>query len=312
VKCEDVNELLIPYLDDELGKEEKKVVELHLSTCLRCREELETLAAIRTGARQALKVMAAKAIPPEQSWKVIEQRLAGKRQPKIALLSGAKSKLEGGINMIKGGLVSRPPAWKPAVIGVLVAALAVGLALVIPPHLGQSQEVLAAEIAQNDPWVRELLPEGAVIRVTKAVRPVEEGIFHVLFLIPGESIWDGEDGNKAIMIDTSVNVREKKVVGVRALKIEAAHITPLTEVEKEKAVEIAEANPEVQEILASGAEIRRVIPLPFFQPVDGSLTINVVGVVLTVASSDSQAKAERWIAVVDLVEGKVVEVVQYP
>lgn len=195
---------------------------------------------------------------------------------------------------------------------MLVAALIVGLALVIPPDLGQAQEVLAAEIARNNPQVRELLPEGTVIRVTKTVRPVEKGIFHVLFLIPGESIWEGEDGNKAVMIDTLVNVPERKVVGVRALKVEAAHIMPLTEVEKEKAIDIAEANPGVEEILASGAEIRRVIPLPFFQPSDGTLTVNVVGVVLTAAPSDSQAKVDRWIAVVDLVEGKVVEVVKYP
>lgn len=126
-----------------------------------------------------------------------------------------------------------------------------------------------------------------------------------------KSIWGEEDGNKAIMIDTLVNVREKKVVRVRALRIEAAHITPLTVVEKEKAIEIAKADPEVQELLASGAEIRRVIPPPFFQPSDETLTINVVGVVLVVTPSESQEKAKRWIAEVDLAEEKVINIVGY-
>lgn len=124
-----------------------------------------------------------------------------------------------------------------------------------------------------------------------------------------ESIWGEEDGNKAVMIDTLVNVREKRVVGLRALKIEAAHITPLTVVEKEKAVEIAEADPEVQETLASGAEIRRVIPLPFFQPSDETLTISYCGVVLIKAPSDSEAK--RWIVEVDLTKEKVINIVGY-
>jgi len=107
-----------------------------------------------------------------------------------------------------------------------------------------------------------------------------------------------------------VTVREKRVVGLRALKIEAAQITPLTDMEKEKAVAIAEADSEVQEILASGAEIRRVIPLPFFQPSDETLTINVVGVVLIKAPSDSQ-EAERWIDEVDLTEEGVINIVEY-
>jgi len=182
----------------------------------------------------------------------------------------------------------------------------------IPSYLGQSPEVLAAEIAQNDPEVQDLLPEGTVIRVVKAIRPVEPGIFNVLFLIPGESIWGEDHGNRAVLIDTLVDVRERKVVGARALQVEGAHITPLTQTEKEKAIEIARADPEVQNILASGAEIRRVIPLPFFQPSDEVLTMNVAGVVLVAAPSDFHAKAKRWMAGVDLSEGKVVDIVEYP
>ena len=67
----------------------------------------------------------------------------------------------------------------------------------------------------------------------------------------------------------------------------------------------------MQEILSSGAEIRRVIPLPFFQPIDETLTINVVGVVLTIAPSEPQEKAKRWIAEVDLTEEKVIDIVGY-
>ena len=204
------------------------------------------------------------------------------------------------------GLFSWRPVWKPALVGALAIALIVGLALAVP--FGQPQEALAAEIAQNDPQVRELLPEGTVVRVVKIVKPMQRDIFHVMFLIPSESIWEENEG-KAVMLDTLVNVREKKVIGIRALKVEAAHIAPLTGEDKERAIEIAEANSTVQEILNSGAEIRRVIPLPFFQPSDEVLTINVVVVVLTTTPSDSQV--ERWIVEVDLTENEVVDIVEH-
>lgn len=66
----------------------------------------------------------------------------------------------------------------------------------------------------------------------------------------------------------------------------------------------------MQEIVNSGAEVRGVIPLPFFQPSGETLTINVVGVVLTATPSDSQAKPKRWMVEVDLVEGKVINIVE--
>lgn len=68
----------------------------------------------------------------------------------------------------------------------------------------------------------------------------------------------------------------------------------------------------MQDILASGAEIRRVIPLPFFQSSDDTLTINVAGVVLATAPIDFQAGVGRWIVEVDLVEERVINTVEYP
>ena len=74
------------------------------------------------------------------------------------------------------------------------------------------------------------------MRVVKAIRPVERGIFNVLFLIPGESIWGEDHGDSAVLIDALADVREKKVVAARALEVEAAHVTPLTGMEKDKAI----------------------------------------------------------------------------
>lgn len=298
MRCEDVSELLVSYLDGELGREEKEAVELHLSACRHCREELEALSATQNQLRQSFQKIAAKGVSPG-AWTKLQQCLAARG----AVSGGAKSKME--------ELISWRPIWKPALVGVLATALIIVLAVTLPPYFGQSPEALAAEIAQSDPQVHELLPEGTVVRVAKIVRPMQKDIFHVMFLIAGEGIWEDGDGGKAVAIDAFVNIREKKVVWSRVLKIEAAHIVPLSNVEKEKAIEIAKADSEVQEILSSGAEIRRVIPLPFFQPSGETLTVNVVGVVLATCPSDSQTEAERWIVEVDLIEKEVVNVGKY-
>ena len=118
------------------------------------------------------------------------------------------------------------------------------------------------------------------------------------------------------MIEALVNVRERKVVGLRAIRSVETPITPLSAVEKRKAIKIARANARVQEILDSGAEIRSVIPLPFFKPSESSLTVRIVGVVLLAPASVSQVKGapesggQRWIIVVDLNRGKVVRLTQ--
>ncbi len=54
-----------------------------------------------------------------------------------------------------------------------------------------------------------------------------------------------------------------------------------------------------------------MIPLPFFQPSNERLIITVARVVLALPVSQSQEKVKRWIAEVDLAEGKVMNVVEY-
>ena len=310
MECKDIDEMLISYLDGELTNEEKEVVELHLSTCPRCRRELEMLSATQYRLRQSFAARASKA-PSPRAWAGLQQRLVAEEQSKVAVFSVARAKL----GKIKGRLSSRQPMWKSALAGALVVALIAGLVLIVPSHFGQSQEVLAAEIARNDPQVHEMLPEGTTVKITKIMKPREGDIFHALFLIPGGSIWGGEDEGEVIMIDALVNVRERKVVGLRAIKSRETPITPLSVAERKKAVEIAKADSRVQEILDGGAEIRRVIPLPFFKPADSSLTVKVVGVILTAPLSNSQAevapkpRVQRWIVVVNLDEGKVVELI---
>ena len=260
--------------------------------------------------------MASKA-PSPQGWARLQQRLAIEGHSRGTIFNLAESRLRRGIDAVKRAVNSRQPVWKP-LAGVSAVALVIGLVLTLPLFLGQPQEVLAAEIAQNDPQVYDLLPEGTVIKVTKVVKPRQGNIFHVLFVIPGESVWGEEAEGESITIDALVDVRAKKVVGLRAMRTEGFPLIPLSAVDKRKAAEIAKADSRVQEILDSGAEIRRVIPLPFFQPSKGSLAVKVAGVVLTTLSLDFPVEgtpgvnSQRWTAVVDLDEERVVKLIESP
>ena len=316
MNCKDVGELLISYLDGELTKEEKEIVELHLSACPRCRGELESLSATQNQLRHSFATVANKA-PSPQAWVKLQQQLAVENHPRVTIIDRAKSQLRKAAKIVSKGLSSRQPVWKP-LAGALAVVLVAGLVLTIPPFLGQSQEILAADIVQNDPQVYDLLPEGTDVRVTKIVKPGRGSIFHVSLVIPSESIWGVENGSEAIIIEALVDVHERKVLELKAVSSRETLITPLSVVEKERAMEIAKADSRVQEILNNGAEIRQAIPLPFFRQADSSVTGNVVGVVLVAHSADSRPKKlpgwkiQKWIVAVDLDNEKVVRITETP
>ena len=69
------------------------------------------------------------------------------RQREVAILDLAKSKVRGGIEKMTEGLVSPRPVWKTALVTTLVVVLVFGLAIGLPPLIGQSAEVRSAEIA---------------------------------------------------------------------------------------------------------------------------------------------------------------------
>ncbi len=75
MKCEQVKKLLVAYLDGELAPAKRSLVELHLSTCQQCREELEILKRVQVELRQALSMETDEVSPPPELWEKLQQRL---------------------------------------------------------------------------------------------------------------------------------------------------------------------------------------------------------------------------------------------
>lgn len=160
-------------------------------------------------------------------------------EPKVAVSNQAKSKMKGGINMLKG-LISWRPVWKLALVSTLVLALIVGSALLIPSLFGPSPEVRAAEIARISPEVRALVGGEPVIRGVKVVG----GTGYVLCQGPEVSIVCEVD------VKTGEELKLVRVVKPPELSDEG----------KAKAIEIAKADSRVQELLDRGGTIDKVFP----------------------------------------------------
>jgi len=199
---------------------------------------------------------------------------------KVAVL---KSKIKGGVDTMKG-LFSWRPRWKPALVSTLVLALIVGSALFIPSLIGPSPEVLAAEIAQNSPEVRALVGGAPVIRDVKMVG----GTGYVLCQGPEISI----------VCEVDVKTGEELKL-VRVVKP-----PELSDEEKAKAIEIAKADPRVQDLLGRGGTIDKVflsVHMLELEVVDGKPRIATEVMVMVAVILDNQ----KWMVEIDLDEGIV-------
>jgi len=291
--CKDINELFTAYVDGEVTPDEGEQIQAHLSACIRCREELEALAATQKNLRQALKVTAAGVIPSPQAWAGIRQWLEAEEQPRVTILGLAKSKMKGGIGITIRGLVSRQPVWKTAVIGVLALALIAGLAIALPSLTGQSAEALAADIARNSPEVQAAL-DGEEVKVIKVIQVVDD---------KGTVLLLAEIG----YVTAEVDLDTKQVT-----EVVYVHVPELTAADEQKAIEIAKADPRVRELLEQGASISRVLPLyaisvsELLGP-DGEI-LNREGSVELMANVRMKLGEKEWYALIRLAAGKVLNI----
>ena len=77
MKCQEVNELLVVYSDDEVGPSERTLIQAHLAGCDLCQKKLAALSATQGCVSRSLRVRAAQAAPSPQAWSRLQARLAG-------------------------------------------------------------------------------------------------------------------------------------------------------------------------------------------------------------------------------------------
>lgn len=124
MKCQEVSELLVAYLDGEVTPSERTLIQAHLAGCDACQEELAVLSALQSRVSQFLQIRAAQAAPSPQAWSRLQARLAGEARPPSWLQRLAPG--VGRINQIfEGGLTV-----KKGFVLAAIAALVIGISTV--------------------------------------------------------------------------------------------------------------------------------------------------------------------------------------
>ena len=189
--------------------------------------------------------------------------------------------------MLKG-LVSPRPVWKTALVTTLAIVLAFVLAIGLPSLIGQSPELLAAEIAQNSPDVIAALGGDEV--ETVKVLSIEDNMATVIV-----------EGKMGGIVNALVDLYTKVVT-------QAVSGPQLTDEEKEKAINIATADPGVQEILDRGAVIDLVLPMYVTFSGINQETGEVEEITETWAQMWINLGNKQWGVQVDIIRDKVVSI----
>lgn len=205
-----------------------------------------------------------------------------RRQREVAVFDLVKSIFKGVKDTMIKGLISRQPVWKTATVGILALALVLGLSLTIPSLSTESAYAQAEEIVQNSPEVHEVLgPDGEI----QVVRIDIEDLTGT-----GEVIANGEAGSVLARVDLKAN-----------------KVTEMTSfvVDDQRAIEIAEADPKVKELLDSGATIGEVSTMCVYGVMGNVATGETEDISETLVMVNINGAEDSYIAYIDLAEGKV-------
>lgn len=205
-----------------------------------------------------------------------------KRQRQNAIWELVKSKVKGVKDAMIKGLISRQPVWKIATVGVCAVALVLGLSLAIP-FTPESVYAQAEEIVQNSPEIRAAIGEVTEVKVIN--------------IVDGTVIAQGKAGTVTATLDLEV----KKVTDL-------AFFT----VDEQVAIDIAKADPRVQELLDLGAVIGKVSTLYVSGAVGNVATGEMEGFTETFMMVEIEDSENIYVAHVNLTEGKLVRLTETP
>lgn len=160
MRCGEVGELLVAYLDGELTPSERTLAETHLAECRTCQEDLAELSALRRRVGHSLRIRAAQSGPSTQAWSHLQARLAGEARPLPRWLPAKAERLASGIRRFAGSIGEGGATMKLkrfALSGVVVVVLVAGVFALTNVGSGNST-VFAKGIAQKSYQLVSSLP----------------------------------------------------------------------------------------------------------------------------------------------------------
>jgi hypothetical protein len=199
-------------------------------------------------------------------------------------------------------LKSPQPLWKPLAFGAMALALVIGLTWVALSPNGQSQLVVASDTIMINPEISATSASEGWDRL--------EGYGKIELMLDGEPVvivYHFDAGNRTLTVN--LEARELSLAEINQL----GHLE-LSESDEQKAIDIARADTEVNELLAQGATIAKVIMeyIPYFGRLDSEIVLDGAvgkitqdGAIILLEQGD-----EHWLVHIDLVEGIVKSLVE--
>jgi len=167
MNCEQVQSLLVAYLDGEVTLSGRALIQAHLSGCTVCQQELTLLSTARSQVRATLQRRAIQAVPPREAWSRLEARLSKMQEIVLPEAAQPSSKKEAWLSRKApngnrasnphkkfGGVFMNKRLIFSAAAGVLVlAVLAVVIARNVIPASASAQQILerASEVQVQQP-----------------------------------------------------------------------------------------------------------------------------------------------------------------
>ncbi len=126
MKCQEVSNLLVAYLDNEVSPSERALIQAHLDECDVCRKELAALSALQGRVHQFLRIRAAQAAPSSQAWSHLQGKLSRKESGLQRIVRSI-----GRAPSVQGGILGK---CKPALAAIVVLAFVI-VVIVFGPTL---------------------------------------------------------------------------------------------------------------------------------------------------------------------------------
>lgn len=230
VKCKEIRWRLAPYDSGELSHEEQQMVEAHLACCDRCRQKLARLSKV-----PALL----QSVHDDTWWADVRSSVMERLRASADQTGPSRAKA------VKAGKtrVAGRPIWHPALISLVAVIIVVGAIVgVMYPREGNNV-AQAADAARGNPQVQAILGEED-IEVIKVEIADPNAYVHL--------------SSRQATVKVQVDLDSIKV---KTILLQASHTfgppvnrPELTEDEKAKAIEIAQADPYTQPIIGYGFE----------------------------------------------------------
>jgi hypothetical protein len=232
MNCMEINKLLIAYLDCEVTAKESEFVQSHINTCSNCRDKMGSLSLTMAKCRQTLYLSSEIEDPSPKVLANLKQQIENGMRTPVKGGDGSMSNLFGDLR----GLFSRKSPRRPIAFGAIALILVFTLTLALPPLFSKHNRVLASDIALDNPEVRAAL-NGIVpanIGVTDNIDSA--GRTRVVMTMPPDRV---------LVADVDMKKQEVTSVNVKS----AADVT------LQQIIDIAQADPRVQELLKGGYHI---------------------------------------------------------